>query len=87
MSINGITDLELKMFAKGYASSRLICAKTNMHRSTVCRLIRLNTLDGTKVGKTSFATVASVVAFLGDNAVLFDLEDWSDVMPAEAEIS
>ena len=81
MSTNGITEIELAMFEKGYASARLICNKTQMHRSTVCRLIRHKKLTGTKVGKVSFVTIKSVALYMGaEGSAALNLDDWTDVL-------
>jgi hypothetical protein len=77
------TDLELKMLAKGYASSRMVARKTGRHFASVLRLCKTGGYEGTKVGNQYFILISSVLAHHGESSVqLLDLHDWSDVFEA-----
>ena len=78
------TELEVTMYAKGYASASMIAEKTRLSKSTITRNIATGTIESVRVGNVSFATIASVKEFMGPEAVdLLDLHNWDDILHAE----
>lgn len=80
MDLSDATDLELQMLGKGYASSRMVSAKTKQHFATVLRLHKQGVIRGVSVGTQKFLEIASVREHYGPEvSELLELGDWGDV--------
>jgi hypothetical protein len=80
MTTSALTNLEIDMLSKGYASSRMVAKKINRHFATVLRLLKEDKLKGVKIGAQNFVELESLKTYLGPDAVcLLNLNDWSDV--------
>lgn len=74
-----MSDLDVKMFEKGYASARLVSRKLGRDIATVHRLAREGRLRQVQVGEQRFVEIASVLEYAGaDGVVLLDLQNWRD---------
>lgn len=76
----GATDMEVRMFAKGYASARMVAKKTHRHLASVLRIVKTGKVSGVKMGGQYFFLITSVMDYYGpEGSAALDLHDWSDV--------
>jgi hypothetical protein len=75
-----ITDLELRMLNNGYASVRIVAAKTFVHQTTWLYRVRRNEVEHKTVANRAFISIESVRELMGKDSVdILKLDDWSDV--------
>lgn len=73
-----LSQIEIDMLEKGYASSRMVASKIKRDLSTVHRLVREGHFDFAKVGDQRFIDIESVRLWAGPDGVrLLELDTWS----------
>ena len=80
------TRAELDMFAKGYASTRMVVYKAGLSQPTVGRYLREGKFKGIQRGQQNFIEIKSVAAYFGPKtALLMRLGNWSDVFAKDQD--